>query len=165
MLYVRTLTGKQHCIACDPSDTIEELKLRFQEVDGTPPEQQRLICAGRQLQDGRTLSFYNIQKESVLALILPLRGGGEGPPQGEFKVPTKFRSVNHERQSPRTARGLPGIDTEYRICQDNINITIHRYHVGHPHTSVRCLHVSRFVSDVVLPAVSRPRPILFVLCS
>ena len=71
---VKTLTGKTIQLSFAPLRTNEDIKAQIQEQEGIPPDQQRLVFAGSQLEDGRTLSSYNIQAKSELRLLLRLRG-------------------------------------------------------------------------------------------
>ena len=73
-IFVKTLTGETHDFHVEPSFTIEFFKLMFWDRTGTPTYEQRLIFAGKQLEDGRTFSDYKIQKESTLHMVLRLAG-------------------------------------------------------------------------------------------
>lgn len=95
-LFVKTLTGKTVSIEVEEGESIEDVKAKIAEKEGIPPEQQRLIFGGQQLQDAKTLDDYDVGDDATLHLVLRLRGGGLQEVTEDFVKQNLFNTLSDQ---------------------------------------------------------------------
>ncbi|KAF0906552.1 hypothetical protein E2562_011532 [Oryza meyeriana var. granulata] len=137
-IFVRGFRGNTMTLRVEPTDTVESVKAILEDREDAPVDQQRLIFAGRQLEDGRTLAYYGIREESTLHLLLRLCGGGGGNKKRKKKAYAMPKKGKHEHRKEELA-----VLGHYRI--DNATGKVERLRVRCPNPE--CGDAGAFMAD------------------
>lgn len=147
-IIVKTLTNKVVIIECEGDETIENIKAKIQDIKGTSPNKQRLIYAGKQLEDGRTLSDYKSDKKDTLQLALRLRGGGTQPFAFTKTSDTNQRIISFDPAGPLWRRVSPGLNLKGTCCSEGCPANGQAVYIP---IGIGTYHMSQLVADAKCP--------------